>query len=65
MWTLLKEYSKENYGTVGYIIVFFKSLGDCKIHNKENFTLKSNSNKIICLGVGGQPYLVLNMVLTL
>ena len=29
-------------------IVLFKSLGNCKKHNKGNFTLKSNSNKIMC-----------------
>ena len=30
----------------------FKSLRHCKIRNKGNFTLKSNSNKIIFCGGG-------------
>ena len=32
-------------------IILFKSLRNCKSHKKENFTLKSNSNKImLCRG---------------
>ena len=40
-------------------IVLFKSLRNSKRCNKGNFTLKSNSNKIMLCGGGGQPYLVL------
>ena len=44
------------------IIVLFKSLQNFKRRKKGNFTLKSNSNKIILCGVGWQHYLVLNKI---
>ena len=40
-------------------IVLFKSLRNSKRHNKGNFTLKFNSNKIMLYG---QHYLVLNKI---
>ena len=43
-------------------IVLFKSLRNWKRHNKENFALKSNSNKIMFCG--GKHYLVLNKIST-
>ena len=45
-------------------IVLFKSLGKCKGLNKGNFTLKSNSNKIMLCGSGGKHYLLLNKIST-
>ena len=45
-------------------MVLFKSLGNFKRRNKGNFTLKSNSNKIMLCGGGGQHYLVLDKILT-
>ena len=44
-------------------IVLFKSLRNYKIRNKLNFTLKSNSNKMMLCG--GQHHLVLNKISTL
>ena len=38
-------------------IVLLKSLINCKRCNKGNFALKSNSNKIMMCGGGGQHYL--------
>ena len=40
-------------------IVLFKSLRNCERRNKGNFTLKSNLNKVMLYGGGGQHYLVL------
>ena len=40
------------------LIVLFKSLRNSKRRNKENFTLKSNLNKIKLCGGGGQHHLV-------
>ena len=45
--------------------VLFKSHGNCKRRKKGNFTLKSNSNKIMLCGGGRQHYLVLNKISTL
>ena len=45
--------------------VLFNTLRNCKILNKENFTLKSNSNKMMLCWVWGQYYLVLNKISTL
>ena len=46
---------KDNNSKLGYrIIVLFKSLTHCKRRNKGNFTLKSNSNKIMLCEGGGQ-----------
>ena len=36
----------------------------CKRHNKRNFTLKSNSNKIMFCGGGGKHHFVLNKIST-
>ena len=46
------------------LIALFKSLINCKRRNKENFTLKSSSNKIMLCGVRGKHYLVLNKIST-
>ena len=43
-------------------IELFKSLRNSKKRKKGNFTLKSNSNKIMLCGGGGQLYLVLNKI---
>ena len=40
----------------------FKSIRNCKRHNKGNFTSKSNSNKIMLYGGGGHDYLFLNKI---
>ena len=53
-------YFKSLIGNEKYII--FKSLRNCKRRNKGNFMLKSNSNKIMLCGGGGQHYLVLNKI---
>ena len=41
------------YRDTEYLIVLFKSLRNCKRGNKGKFTLKSNSNKIMLSGGGG------------
>ena len=46
-------------------IVPFKSLRNFKGYNKGNFISKSNSNKIMLCGGGGQQYFVLSMISTL
>ena len=46
-------------------IVLFESLSNCKRRNKGNFTSKSNSNRIMLCGAGGQHSLILNKILTL
>ena len=43
-------------------LVLFKSLRNCIRRNKGNFTLKSNSNKIMLCGGEGQNDLLLNYV---
>ena len=45
-------------------IVLFKSLRNGKRCNKGNFMLKSNSNKIMLCGGGGQYYIVFNKIST-
>ena len=42
----------------------FKSLRHCKIRNKGNFTLKSNSNKIMLCWGRGATFLVLDKIST-
>ena len=46
------------------MIILFKLHRNCKRHNKENFMLKSNSNKLMLCRGGGQHYLVFNKILT-
>ena len=45
--------------------ITFDTLRNCKRRNKGNFMLKSNSNKIMLCGGGGQHILGLNKISTL
>ena len=53
-----------NFFCARVLIVLFKLLRNSERRNKENFTSKSNSNKIKLCGGGELHYLVLNKIST-
>ena len=55
--------SKSYYKRTEYLVILlFKSLKSYKRRNKGSLTSKSNSDKIMLCGGGGQYYLILNKI---